>query len=96
MCVASQISALTKGLTYPGLRNGPRTLSRPHLRGVRDRLCFVAHNRAEETAASMRQRQDEAGGASKVNRFEVAMAAKTAGYLLLQGYEPDQVRQHGG
>lgn len=92
MYVFTQVSALVRGLTYPGLRDGPGTLSRPGLLGVRDIVCFVAHHHAEETATSMRQRQEEADSASKVNRYEVAMVAKTARYLLLQGYEPGEVR----
>ncbi|CAN0512661.1 unnamed protein product, partial [Laminaria digitata] len=86
-----KISALVRGLTYPGLRDGPQTLGRPGVRGIRDRVCFVAHNHKEDTAASLRQRQDDGGTASKVNRYEVGMVAKTVRYLLLQGYEPDQV-----
>lgn len=39
----------------------------------------------------MRQRQDDGVSVSKVNRYEVRMVAKTVKYLLLQGYEPDQV-----
>lgn len=59
-------------------------------------MCFVVHNHAEEVATSMRQRQEEAGSASKVNCYEVAMVAKTAEYLMLQGYEPDQVKKGEG
>lgn len=88
-----QVSALVRGLTYPGLRDGPRTAGRPPILGVRDRVCFVAHNHQEETASSMRQRQNDGVSASKVNGYEVQMVAKTVKYLLLQGYEPDQVRR---
>ena len=38
----------------------------------------------------MRQRQDNGGTASKVNGYEIRMV-KTVWYLLLQGYQPDQV-----
>lgn len=54
-------------------------------------MCFVAHNYQEETASSMRQRQDDGVSASKINGYEVRMVAKTVKYLLLQGYQPDQV-----
>ena len=89
----SKISALVRGLTYPGLRDGPVTLGRPAVRGVRDRVCFVAHRHKEDTAASMRQKQDDGGTASKVNRYEVGMVAETVRYLLLRGYKSDQVRR---
>ena len=39
----------------------------------------------------MSKRQDDGGTASKVNRYEVDMVVKTVRYLLLQGYDPDQV-----
>ncbi|CAN0163486.1 unnamed protein product, partial [Ectocarpus sp. 4 AP-2014] len=86
-----EISALVKGLTYPGLRDGPGTANRPPVLGIRDRVCFVGHNHNEESAASMRQRQDDGVSVSKVNGYEVRMVAKTVKYLLLQGYEPDQI-----
>ena len=90
----AQVSSLVRGLTYPGLRDGPGTANRPPILGVRDRVCFVAHRHQEETASAMRQRQDDGVSASKVNGHEVRMVAKTVKYLLLQGYEPDQVRVH--
>lgn len=80
-----------KGLTYPGLRDGPGTIGRPRIRGLRDRVCFVAHNHREEDSSTMRQRQDDGLSASKVNRYEIAMVAKTVRYLELQGYSPDKV-----
>ncbi|CAM9548526.1 unnamed protein product, partial [Hapterophycus canaliculatus] len=86
-----EVSALVKGLTYPGLRNGPKTANRPPILGVRDRVCFVAHRNTEESAASMRQRQDDGTTASKINGYEVRMVAKTVTYLLLQGYKPEQI-----
>ena len=92
---SSQVSALVRGLTYPSLRDGPGTAGRPPILGVRDRVCFVAHNHQEDTASSMRQRQDDGVSASKVNGYEVRMVAKTVKHLLLQGYEPDQVRGCG-
>ncbi|CAM9360644.1 unnamed protein product [Ectocarpus sp. 12 AP-2014] len=86
-----EISALVKGLTYPGLRDGPGTANRPPVLGIRDRVCFVGHHHNEESAVSMRQRQDDGVSVSKVNGYEVRMVAKTVKYLLLQGYEPDQI-----
>lgn len=80
------------GLTYPGLRDGPGTLGRPGILGVRDRVCFVAHNHTEDTASAMRQRQDDGMSASKTNGYEIKMVVKTVGHLLLQGYRPDQAR----
>lgn len=41
---------------------------------------------------ALRDRQDDDGGtASKANLYEAQMVAKTVEYLLLQGYQPDQV-----
>ena len=54
-------------------------------------MCFVAHNHKEDTAVSMRQRQDNGGTASKVNGYEIRMVIKTVWYLLSQGHQPDQV-----
>lgn len=59
-------------------------------------MCFVAHHHQEDSASSMRQRQDDGVSASKVNGYEVRMVANTVKYLLLQGYEPDQVRARTG
>lgn len=91
MIAIPQVSALVRGLTYPELRNGPKTFNRPGILGLRDRVCFVPHDRKEATASIM-QRQDEGSTGSKSNKFEVEMVVKTTRHLLLQGYKPDQAR----
>ncbi|CAM9620630.1 unnamed protein product [Choristocarpus tenellus] len=86
-----EVSKLVKDLTYPQLRDGPSTSNRPQLKGIRDRVCFVAHNEAEEGRETLRQRQDHDGTTSKINLHEVQMIQRTVRHLLLQGYRPDQV-----
>ncbi|CAN0395932.1 unnamed protein product, partial [Scytosiphon promiscuus] len=86
-----EISALVRGLAYPGLRDAPGTADWPPIRGIRDRVCFITHSNRETTAASKTQRKNNESSAPRINQFEVRMVAKTIRYLLLQGYEPDQV-----
>lgn len=54
-------------------------------------MCFVAHRNKETTVATKQWRKVSEVSASKTNPFEVRMVVKTVRYLLLQGYEPDQV-----
>ncbi|CAM9119239.1 unnamed protein product, partial [Hapterophycus canaliculatus] len=87
-----QISALVKGLAYSGLGDAPGTENRPPIRGIRNRVCFVAHSNKETTVVSkLRRKTNNELSAPKVNQFEVGMVVKTIKYLLLQGYESDQI-----
>jgi hypothetical protein len=85
------VSALVRGMTYPGLRDAPSTAVAPPVRGLRDRVCFVSHTHAEATAGSAIAQRQDGGTASKVNEYEADMVVATALYLLQQGYAKEQL-----
>lgn len=85
------ISALARALTYPDLRDGPRTASRDKPLGIRGRVVFVNHEKPEENFAALADRRDDGTTMSKQNRFEAEMVLKLVKYLGQQGYRTDQL-----
>ena len=63
-----EISALVRHLTYPDLKDAPRTLNRPHIRGVRDNVVFIHHERPEDDDEDLRERRDVSVKSSKRNK----------------------------
>ncbi|KAI8647890.1 RNA helicase [Parasitella parasitica] len=66
----------------PPLMDHPDVLTYPPIRGMDQSLFFLAHNEDETNMSE---------SASKVNEHEAKMAAKLAVYLLLQGYQPQEI-----
>ncbi|SPO07334.1 related to ECM32 - DNA dependent ATPase/DNA helicase B [Cephalotrichum gorgonifer] len=85
------ISAFPRALTYPELKDGPRTFSRAEPLGLRGRVVFVNHEKPEEDFATLSDRRDNGAVTSKQNTFEAAMVLRLVKYLGQQGYGTDQL-----
>lgn len=80
------ISAIPRALTYPNLKDGPKTSSRGEPLGIRGRVIFVNHENPEENFASLADRRDDGAVTSKQNTFEAEMVLRLVKYLGQQGY----------
>ncbi|KAL2264535.1 hypothetical protein VTJ83DRAFT_7045 [Remersonia thermophila] len=89
--MAAEISVFPRALTYPELRDGPNTCDRPAIRGLRDRVIFVNHNKLEDTDRELQDRRDPSVTASRKNHFEAEMVLACVKYLGQQGYSSDQL-----
>ncbi|KAM3565705.1 hypothetical protein MY1884_000014 [Beauveria asiatica] len=85
------ISVLVRSMTYPDLSDGEKTLSRPAIRGMRDRVAFVNHSHPEGDIGDRGDRFDTDQKTSKQNRFEAEMILKTVKYLGQQGYKTENM-----
>ena len=85
-----EISCLVRRLTYPDLQDAPKTMGRPNVRGLRDRVVFFNHDHMESELSDVPDRRDEGSKSSKQNPFEVEMAVKCVKYLAQQGYGTDK------
>ncbi|OAA49073.1 cbbX [Beauveria brongniartii RCEF 3172] len=85
------ISLLVRSMTYPDLLDGEKTLSRPAIRGMRDRVAFVNHSHPEGDIGDRGDRFDTDQKTSKQNRFEAEMILKTVKYLGQQGYKTENM-----
>ncbi|KAJ7650277.1 P-loop containing nucleoside triphosphate hydrolase protein [Roridomyces roridus] len=86
-----EISALVRALTYPDLVDAPSTLNRPNLRGVRDNLIFIDHDKPEDEHSSIKNQVEGGSKSSKRNRHEAQMVLKIVKYLAQQGYGADKL-----
>lgn len=86
-----EISSLIKHLTYPGLQDADKTLNRPPVNGLQDRVIFFNHNYPEVDVHEIADLRDEGGKTSKSNLFEVGLVLKCVRYLGQQGYGTDKL-----
>lgn len=86
-----EISSLVKELTYPEMKDAPKTKGRPQLRGVQNNVVFVSHQHLEVNIARVADRRDEGSTASKENEYEASMILKCVRYLAQQGYGTDNL-----
>lgn len=86
-----EISFLIRNLTYPELRDAPKTKGRPNLDGVQDNIVFIDHDHPEDENHRISDRRDMASSSSKQNSHEVAMILKIVRYLAQQGYGTDKI-----
>lgn len=85
------VSVLPRALTYPDLKDGPRTASRAEPRGIRGRVVFVNHEKLEENFAALADKRDNGATTSKQNIFEAKMVLRLVKYLGQQGYGTDRL-----
>ena len=85
------ISAFPRALTYPELKDGPRTTTRDEPCGIRGRVIFVNHEKPEEDFVALADRRDTGATMSKQNKFEAQMVLKLVKYLGQQGYGTQQL-----
>ena len=86
-----EISSLVRHLTYPDLVDAPSTSGRPDLRGCRDNLIFINHNKPEVDLHEAQDLRDTMATSSKKNPFEAEMTLKCVRYLGQQGYQTSDV-----
>jgi len=63
-----EISELVRLLTYPELRDAPKTQGRPRILGVPKDIIFIDHEEPEEEDDKLHERRDVSGKASKQNK----------------------------
>jgi hypothetical protein len=86
-----EISALVRSLTYPDLVDADSTLNRPNLRGVRDNLVFIDHDKPEDENSRIKNQSEGGSKSSKRNTHEAKMVLKIVKYLGQQGYGTDKL-----
>ncbi|KAJ7066957.1 P-loop containing nucleoside triphosphate hydrolase protein [Mycena amicta] len=86
-----EISSLIRTLTYPDLIDDASTLNRPNLRGVRDNLVFIDHDKPEDEDPRIQNQVEWGSKSSKRNRHEAQMVLKVVKYLGQQGYGTDKI-----
>ncbi|KAL8391929.1 hypothetical protein RB599_004739 [Gaeumannomyces hyphopodioides] len=85
------ISIFPRALTYPDLRDGPKTHAREPIRGLRDRVIFINHEHPETNDNDLKDRMDPGVSGSRRNEFEALHILRTVRYLAQQGYGTDQM-----
>jgi superfamily I DNA and/or RNA helicase len=63
-----EISAFVRHLTYPDLVDASTTKNRPHLRGVRDDIVFLCHDKPEDEDTHLAERREMGAKSSKRNK----------------------------
>ncbi|KAJ6542569.1 hypothetical protein B0H19DRAFT_302681 [Mycena capillaripes] len=86
-----QISRIVRHLTYPDLEDAPMTRGRPDLRGVRDNIVFINHDKPEDQPQEGSELRDAGSKSSKQNRYEARMVLMIVRYLAQQGYKTDNI-----
>ncbi|KAJ7773271.1 P-loop containing nucleoside triphosphate hydrolase protein [Mycena metata] len=86
-----EISALVRSLTYPDLIDAESTKNRPNLRGVRDNLVFIDHDKPEDENSRIKNQVEGGSKSSKRNTHEATMVMKIVKYLGQQGYGTDKL-----
>lgn len=85
------ISCFPRALTYPDLEDDPKTMDRPMIKGLRDRIMFINHEHPETELPDIADRHDAGIKASKQNEFEAVMVLRMVRYLAQQGYGTDKI-----
>ncbi|KAJ7494735.1 P-loop containing nucleoside triphosphate hydrolase protein [Mycena galericulata] len=86
-----EISALVRALTYPDLVDAPTTMNRPNIRGVRDNMVFIDHDKPEDENSRIKNQSEVGLKSSKRNTHEAKMVLKIVKYLGQQGYGTDKL-----
>ncbi|KAJ6497671.1 P-loop containing nucleoside triphosphate hydrolase protein [Mycena sanguinolenta] len=86
-----EISRIVRHLTYPDLKDAPKTQGRPDLRGVRDNIVFINHAKPEDQAKEGSELRDAGSKTSKQNHYEARMVLMIVRYLAQQGYNTDNI-----
>ncbi|KAJ6531120.1 P-loop containing nucleoside triphosphate hydrolase protein [Mycena capillaripes] len=86
-----EISRIVRHLTYPDLKDAPKTQGRPDLRGVRDNIVFINHGKPEDNPKEGSELRDAGSKSSKQNKYEARMVLMIVRYLAQQGYKTDNM-----
>ncbi|KAM5356653.1 hypothetical protein ACJ41O_003299 [Fusarium nematophilum] len=85
------ISYYPRMLAYPNLKDALKTSKRSPIRGLRNRVAFVHHERPEDDMAELSERRDPITKTSKKNLHEAQMVLKMVKYLGQQGYKTEDM-----
>jgi superfamily I DNA and/or RNA helicase len=90
-----EISALVRHLTYPDLVDDVKTQGRDNIRGLRDNVIFIHHEKPEDDHAELNHAEfvnnETTMKSSKRNKYEVDMVLKILRYLGQQGYRTEEI-----
>ncbi|KAL4079909.1 P-loop containing nucleoside triphosphate hydrolase protein [Scleroderma yunnanense] len=86
-----EISAFICALTYPDLKDSPKTQNREDIRGLQSNVVFLNHTYPEGDDKRISDRGDGGTMSSKHNLFEAKMVPKVVRYLAQQGYGSDNI-----
>ncbi|KAM7189183.1 AAA domain containing protein [Rhypophila sp. PSN 637] len=84
--MALGISAFPRALTYPDLLDGPKTIERPRILGLANRVIWFNHSHQEDSDKTLKDRQDPILRESKRNTFEAEIILQRVKYMGQQGY----------
>ncbi|KAL3607379.1 hypothetical protein FPOAC2_02363 [Fusarium poae] len=87
----SDISQYPRMLAYPELKDVPSTLERDPIRGLKNRVTFVHHEKPEDTMGDVNERRDPTTKASKKNRHEAVMVLRMVRFLSQNGYKTENM-----
>ncbi|RDA90958.1 hypothetical protein CP533_3079 [Ophiocordyceps camponoti-saundersi (nom. inval.)] len=73
------ISHFTRLLAYEELEDGPRTLARPEVRGLRSRVTFVHHENSEDRGLDGTDRHEKTSKRNKGHKSSVACGDNNSG-----------------
>lgn len=85
------ISYFTRHLSYPDLKDMPKTLGHLEIRGVQARVVFAHHEQPENDLTDVADMRDGGSPSSKRNTFEAQMVVKMVRYLIQQGYKSENI-----
>ena len=86
-----EISALVRELTYPELIDAPSTRARPDIRGLRDNIIFINHDKPEDDEPRLADGKDLGSKTSKRNTYEAQMVLRIVRYLAQNGYGSEKL-----
>ena len=78
------ISALIRSQTYPSLQDHPSVEKYPSVKGVSENLLFIDHDIREDGA-------ENGQSTTKSNVYEADLCIEIVRFLLLQGYQKEQM-----
>ena len=81
-----EISSIVRNMTYKDLVDGPSTLTRPVMKGIRGRVIFIDHRHSELAATLVPDPRDQGNPISKQNYWEASIILKIVKYMAQQGY----------
>lgn len=85
------ISYFTRHLSYPDLKDMPKTLGRSDISGIQKRVVFAHHEHPENDLKDVADLRDGGAVTSKRNTFEAEMVVKMVRYLIQQGYKSENI-----
>ncbi|RGP72651.1 hypothetical protein FLONG3_6659 [Fusarium longipes] len=86
-----EISQYPRMLAYPELKDMPSTFERGPIRGLKNRVTFVHHEKPEDSMGEVSDQRDPTAKATKKNLFEALMVLKMVRFLSQNGYKTENM-----